>query len=263
MRPLLAALAFLCAGPSIACTIPPHEATRMPESVAAPWPQDPRYRAWYEGPTTRYAHGVLGDAIEGTELHVYTSGALDVCGAQSVTLPQELVFEDTRPRLVDLTGDGVPEVVVVQSHQRQGAQLAVYAIADDGVSLTQIAQTPFIGRSNRWLAPIGAADLDSDGAMEIAYIDRPHLARTLRVWRFADGALVEIATQEGLTNHRIGDPTIPGGLRDCGDGFEIITADARWSRVIATRLLPDGSLQSQDIGAWSPGALARALTCSN
>ena len=38
------------------------------------------------------------------------------------------------------------------------------------------------------LAPLGAADLDGDGKIELAYIDRPHLAKILRIWRFDDGA---------------------------------------------------------------------------
>jgi hypothetical protein len=48
-----------------------------------------------------------------------------------------------------------------------------------------LASTPWIGQRFRWLAPVAAADLDGDGAMELAYVDRPHLARTLRVWRIA------------------------------------------------------------------------------
>lgn len=244
------------AGVALACA-PPHQATAMPDSVSAP--SAAGWRAWFDGPTTRYPHGVLGDTVEGTVLHVTTPSR--PCATAAVTLPTTLVFEDTVPRLVDLTDDGAPEIIVVQSHRDLGAQLAVYARAADGVTLDPIATTPFIGRRNRWLAPIGAADLDGDGAVEIAYIDRPHLARILRVWRFDAGQLTEIASAQGLTNHRIGDPTIPGGLRDCGNGPEMITADATWSRVIATRLRPDGTLISRDIGPWSPGALTAALSC--
>ncbi len=264
---LLAALAV--AGPASACETPPHQTTAMPESVGEVWGGDARLRAWYDGPTTRYAHGVLGDAIEATELHAYTPEPAAPCATQSLTLPPELVFEDTAPRLADLDGDGRLEIITVQSHQRLGAQLAIYGFADDGQTLRQIAATPFIGRSNRWLAPLGAADLDGDGAMEIAYIDRPHLARTLRVWRYLPGNagqaahLVEVANAQGLTNHRIGDPSIPGGLRDCTDGLEMITANANWSRVMATRLTPAGNLESRDIGPWQPGALNRALVCPN
>lgn len=259
------ALTGLClgvasAGGALGCTVAAHEATRMPESLSNQWPGHGGSLAWYDGPTTRYAHGVLGDTIEGTQLHAYSEGALTPCGAQSLELPEELVFEDTAPRLVDVDYDGLPEIIVVQSHQRLGAQLAVYEISNDGVGLHLVAATPFIGRSNRWLAPVGAADLDGDGVMEIAYVDRPHLARTLRVWRYDAGALTEVAALEGLSNHRIGEPFITGGIRDCGMGPEMITANTAWTSVMATRLTSDG-LQARALGPFSPAAIEQAMTC--
>ena len=104
--------------------------------------------------------------------------------------------------------------------------------------------------------------------MELAYVDSPHLARTLRVWRiaFTDAAsatLTEVASAPGLTNHRLGDPQIPGGIRTCADGPEMITADTGWTRVIATRLTANGTLVSRDIGPWQPVALNTALACPN
>lgn len=257
-------LGLASVGGALGCTGAAHDITRMPESVSAPGPGGSL--AWYDGPTTRYAHGVLGDTIEATRLHASFARAPAPCRVQSVILPDVLVFEDTAPRLVDLDFDGRPEIIVVQSHQRLGAQLAVYGMSNDGEDLHEIVATPFIGRSNRWLAPIGAADLDGDGMMEIAYIDRPHLARTLRIWRYVPGGLlgqdrlVELAALEGLTNHRIGEPFITGGIRDCGVGPEMITADQGWSRVMATRLTQAG-LQTRSLGAFTPAALERAMTC--
>lgn len=216
--------------------------------------------ATYEGPTTRYPHGALGDEIEHETLAVTLSDGQVL----RATHAAPIVFEDTAPRLVDLTGDGAPEIVTVESHETRGARLALWQVRAG--ALAPLAATPWIGQRFRWLAPVGAADMDGDGAMEIAYIDRPHLARTLRVWRLnldADGTarLTQIAAAAGLTNHRLGDPQIPGGLRDCGAGIEMITADATWSRVIATRLGPGDALSSTDLGPWTPGALARALAC--
>ena len=202
----------------------------------------------------------MGDAIEAGQLHVYTEQAVNSCGHQSLSLPEELVFEDIAPRLADLDGDGRLEIIVVQSHQRQGAQLAVFRPAADGVGLDLIAATPFIGRSNRWLAPIGVADFDGDGVQDIAYIDRPHLARTLRVWRFEGTSLRELTSLEGLTNHRIGEPFITGGVRDCGTGPEMITANRGWSQVMATQL-SGGALQSRAIASFSQSAVADALAC--
>ena len=208
-------------------------------------------QAEYAAPTTRYAHGVLGDAVEWGALHL----TLDSGRRITITLPESLVFEDTAPRLADLDGDGAPEVIVVESSLTQGARLAVYGPAG------RIAATPHIGQRNRWLAPIGAADLDGDGFVEIAYIDRPHLSKTLRIWRFADGQLTQVADRPGLTNHKIGWDFIPGGIRDCGDGPEMITALHDWKLVTATRFR-DGSLHTYGVSVLrTPQDLDTALTC--
>ena len=208
--------------------------------------------AEYTAPTDRYAHGILGDAIEWGALHVFTAA-----GVQRFTLSQDRVFEDVAPRLADVDGDGAPEVVVVETLVSEGAQLAIYDTTG------KIAATPHIGRTNRWLAPIGVADLDGDGDIELAYIDRPHLAKTLRVWRFVDGALVPVADLPGLTNHRIGETDIGGGIRDCGQGPEMITASADWTNVMATALR-DGQLVTRQIGAHvDRSSFATALACQD
>lgn len=209
--------------------------------VLALWPgfagAQPITEAWFDAPTTRYGHGVLGDAAEWGALRFILDGR-----QYSITLPDTHVFEDWAPRLVDVTGDGAPEIVVVETDVRAGAALAIYGPQG------KIAETPHIGRPNRWLAPVGAADLDGDGAIELAYVDRPHLAKTLTVWRFADGALSAVAQLPGLTNHRIGETDTGGGIRDCGQGPEMVTANADWTRVMAT-VLRDGVLHTRDIGA--------------
>lgn len=207
-------------------------------------------QAWFDTPSDRYAHGVLGDHAEWSRLGFVADGR-----QYHITLPDTHVFEDWQPRLWDVTGDGAPEIVVIETDIRAGAALAVYGPAG------KLAQTPAIGQPFRWLAPIGAADLDGDGAIELAFIDRPHLAKTLRVWRFVDDTLVPVAQLEGLTNHRIGETDIGGGIRDCGQGPELITANADWSRIMAT-LLRDGALQTRDIGAHvDRNSFAAALRC--
>ncbi|WP_237072562.1 FG-GAP repeat domain-containing protein [Pseudaestuariivita rosea] len=215
--------------------------------------------ARFTDPTTRYGHAILGDDIEyGTlEIDVAQTGTDAVLRHETRVhkLPLDHVFEDITPRLWDVTGDGKPEVVVIETDVRLGAQLAIY---DDR---RKIAETPHIGRTNRWLAPIGAADLDGDGYIEIAYIDRPHLAKTLRVWRFKDRELEPVADLAGLTNHRIGERDIAGGIRDCGQGPEMITASADWTAVVATRFT-NGKLVSSPIAPHQNRAdFAKALRC--
>lgn len=218
------------------------------------------YAATYEGPTTRYPHGVLGDDVEYSTLAVTLPDGRRL----TVTWDAPVVFEDLVPRLADLDGDGSPEIITVESHENLGARLALWRI--DGDTLAPLAATPWIGQRFRWLAPVAAADLDGDGAMDLAYVDRPHLARTLRVWRLAFDAqggatLTEIAALPGLTNHRIGEDFITGGLRDCGSGPEMLTANAEWSRVMAARLLPSGDLTARALARFSPQAMADALAC--
>ncbi|MDE4131852.1 VCBS repeat-containing protein [Phaeobacter sp. QD34_3] len=213
--------------------------------------------ASFYGPTTRYAHAVLGDAVEWTGLSLRLSGSDGAIRQFKIDLPVDHVFEDLAPRPVDLDLDGRPDAaMVVETDMGLGAALALYGAEG------KIAETPHIGQRNRWLAPIGAADLDGDGYVELAYIDRPHLAKTLRIWRFKDGALEAVASLAGLTNHRIGQDFITSGIRDCGEGVELVTVDANWSRVMATRLTASG-IKTRAIGGFvDSSSVTRALNCA-
>lgn len=189
--------------------------------------------AEYAEPTTRYDHGILGDAIEWGSLNL-TVDLCHRCTRKSlrnfiIHLPENRVFEDIAPRIVKVVNEGGTEVLVVETDLIKGARLALYD--ESGL----VTATPFIGRTHRWLAPIGAADLDRDGSVEVAYVDRPHLARTIRVWRYEDGKLHLAGELPGYTNHRIGEDNIAGGIRDCGEGPEMIVADAKWRNVVAVR----------------------------
>jgi hypothetical protein len=202
-------------------------------------------------PTDRYDHAVLGDAMEW--------GGLDLTTASGqvlrVTLPESRVFEDVTTRLADLDGDGDREVVVVETDIARGAMLAVYDASG------RVAATAPFGETHRWLAPAGIADLDGDGRIEIAYVDRPHLARELVVVRLEGAELIELARLAGLTNHRIGDSVIRGGVRDCGSGPDLRLAEPTWTRVMRV-VFQDGRLTAQPLGAISgPKGLDAALAC--
>jgi hypothetical protein len=177
-------------------------------------------------PTDRYAHGAMGPDVAD---HGALSLMLADGGVRIIRLPAARVFEDNEARLADVTGDGALEVVVVESDQRLGARLSVYGA--DGL----IAASPFIGQRHRWMAVAGIGDLDGDGRVEIAAVDRPHLRRTLVIWRQEGGTLTPVAELPGVTNHRFGAPLILGGLRECGSGSEIVLARGDWSGLLAVR----------------------------
>ncbi len=239
-------------------------------ALATPVAADTILSAEFTDPTTRYAHGILGDAVEWGTLHIEVGATVGEEGSlfngkrsltYEIKLPEDRVFEDLAPRLWDVTGDGAPEVVVILSRVDLGASLVILGLVDN--KPVEIAATPHIGRANRWLAPFAAADLDGDGHIEIAYIDRPHLAKSLRIWRYADGDFREIAYHDGLTNHKIGQDFIQGGVRDCGDGPRLITADANWTQIMETTLTLT-KITSRPIAPFTdPASLTAALTCPN
>ena len=156
--------------------------------------------AWLADPTTRYRHFVLGSAYEAASLVV----RLDDGRTLKLTLPEDSVFEDRQPRLADLDGDGIDEVVLVRSYLNRGAALAVIGIRDGKLEI--IAETPPTGSPNTWLNPAGIADFDGDGRLDIAYVQMPHVLGLLRVWTLRGGKLVEIASIPDASNHAIGSP---------------------------------------------------------
>ena len=90
--------------------------------------------AHYIAPTGRYVHGILGDALEWGGLQVSLADG----GARRFHLPRDHVFEDIAPRLVDVTGDGAPEVLVVETDVNRGAALAIYGPEGKILSLIHI-----------------------------------------------------------------------------------------------------------------------------
>ncbi len=141
---------------------------------------------------TAIGHGALGDRIEAATLVVERKDGKRV----SFTLPDTEVFEDRAPRIVDFDGFGRSHIVTIVADQDRKAQaVVVFAVTDDGIE--RVAQTPFIGRANRWLNIAGIADFDGSGSTSIALVETPHLAGVLQFWRWSKGALVLTAEDAG------------------------------------------------------------------
>lgn len=158
--------------------------------------------AYLARPTPRYVHGVLGGKDEAGALVVkWRDGT-----SATLALPPDSVFEDRRVRLVDVDGDGTPEALVVRSYLDRGSALAVYKLRPGHIE--PFAESAPLGKPQRWLDPVGAADLDGDGRTEIVVIERPHLDGTLRIYGLVDGKLVSRASAAGYSNHRAGSGAI-------------------------------------------------------
>ena len=183
--------------------------------------------AWLSDPTTRYAHAVLGDDIEAGSLSVrYSDGSV-----KKLVLHEDEVFEDRYPRFYDINGDDRDEILVVRSSQFGGAALVVVDPGSaDGDGSEIIAAADEIGLANRWLNPLGAADVDGDGRTELLVVVMPHLLGLLGVYEMKDTTLVPEQGQPGFSNHGYGSYELAlSALADMdGDGIsDAILPDAR------------------------------------
>jgi hypothetical protein len=195
-----------------------------------------------EGGPVGYDHAIMGDTPEWRAVTY-----------QGKTFQFDTGFiEDIAPHVADLNGDDQPEAIVIHSDFDLGARLVVLSLPD----LTVIASTRHIGAHHRWMAVAGFGDFDDDGQTEIAYVDRPHLARELVFLRLDGNHLRELARQSGFSNHRIGDSVIQSSIRNCGAGDALIIPSADWSRIMAARI---GG--AQDLAANTAANWRRALAC--
>jgi len=155
-------------------------------------------RAWLAEPTDRYDHGILGNKVEAGALVIETrDGRL-----QTVRLKGDAVFEDLKPRIADLSGDGHDEIVVVKSYLKRGSALAV--IGERKGHYEIIAETPPLGAPHRWLDPAGIADFTGGGKTEIALVRQPHVVGQLEIWSWRDDRLQKTAELPDAANHIAG-----------------------------------------------------------
>lgn len=188
--------AYLAAAPENAPPAPGPDG--LPDGRIAQNPGGDIRAAWFAEPTTRYAHAILGDAIEAGALVIETASGERL----RHVLDDDHVFEDRTPHLTDLDGDGRIEALAIKASNRLGAAVAVYGVRN-GV-LSEIAVGPFIGRANRWLNIAGIADFLGEGDLQIAYVQTPHIGGTLRLFRYRGGALEQATELFGFSNHAIG-----------------------------------------------------------
>jgi len=170
----------------------------LADGLVAVYPVGDIRSAWYEMPTTRYRHAVLGDGTEAGALAVETATGQTL----RLTLPESVVFEDRYPRLADLDGDGSVEVITIRASLTEGAAVTIYGL-DDG-RLVERASTDFIGRAHRWLNIAGIADFDGRPGLDIAFVRTPHIGGTLFFYGYRGGMLFAIGSLEDFSNHVIG-----------------------------------------------------------
>jgi hypothetical protein len=178
---------------------------RFPGSTAARGSRDVAW-GWLASPTARYPHSSMGSPLHPSSLHVISREGL----AYQLSLPKQRVFEDLEPRILDMDGDGLDEIIVIEADVERGAALVSYGLrATAGkLQLQEVARSNFLGLPFRWLNPVGFADFDGDGKTDIASVSTPHIGGVLTLYRYAPPRIEPYAKVTDVSNHQMGDPRL-------------------------------------------------------
>jgi FG-GAP-like repeat len=117
-------------------------------------------------------------------------------------------------RLIDLDADGRDEIVVVESDALRGSSIVVLGLRPPQTTkpsatlhaITELARSAPTGGTFYWLNPVGAADFDGDGKLDIASVTTPHVGGILTLYHYQPPRLVHYAKAMDISNHRMGDP---------------------------------------------------------
>ena len=188
---------------------PIQAAKRIPHSQVAHGKKDITW-AWLGTPTMRYPHKALGATTHAGSLHVLIIA--DNGKLQEIVheLPFNRVFEDRIPRLVDLDGDGLDEIILIESDALKGSATVVYGLQAGKTSkklpsLVERARSAQTGSTFRWLNPVGIADFDGDGKLDVASVITPHVGGLLTLYHYAPPKLKPFAQAMDTSNHRMGE----------------------------------------------------------
>lgn len=142
----------------------------------------------------RYAHGVLGDAIEATQVLWLERHSLQPL--RSLVLPAPWVLEDIAPRLLTLPGGG--QALVSVRAGPEGGQLALLAAdpRQPGALVLQ-ALGDTVGGRHRWLSP------STDGRQLMA-VHTPHIGGVLHRYGVEGPRLQRERLAGGVSTHAIG-----------------------------------------------------------
>ena len=185
----------------------------------------------------RAGNGIFGERWEYRSLRLRQLSGDNVVSwvDHEVELPLDEVFEDRIVRHIDQPGTPPADscgvgFLVIRSHVRQGAALALYALSSSGLESRAVSEP--LGTRESWRDVIGIADVVGDGRRRIVEVTEPHQAGRLQIDDIRAGRIEPESTLDGgYTTHRFGTARQGiGALLDLtGDGIaDIVVPTSDW-----------------------------------
>jgi len=196
------------------------------------------------GPTDRYDHGILGDAIDASAINlIETERELHVL--QTITIDAPDVIEGISAIWADIDNDGARDIIVTLSNNRGGSRIAAYR--EDG---TLLAESDPIGLGHRWRHQIAVARFGGSEIPQLVSIRTPHIGGIVEFFEYKNEKLEITNEIKGFSAHSIGSRNLDSALAGDfnNDGVpDLLAPDQSHSNlgiisnfnVIATLPLPD------------------------
>jgi hypothetical protein len=188
-------------------------------------------------PSTQYAHGVLGDAVEATGIALVETQPCPRV-VTTISIPSPSVIEGLSPIWTDLDGDGSREILITLSNATEGARFVVYT--ENG---ERRAAGPPVGRGYRWRHQLAVAPFGPNGEMEIASVLTPHIGGIVEFYRLMGEELEIVARVPGYSTHMLGsrnlDMALAGDL-DADGRIELLVPNQQFNALGAIRRITNG-----------------------
>ena len=198
------------------------------------------------GASGRYAHGVLGDAIEATTINVIETRPAPRL-ARRIELPANVVVEGIAPMWVDLTGDGEREIVVTLSDAAEGARI----VAFDGRG-RRVAEGPAVGSGFRWRHQIALAPFGPSGEIELVAVRTPHIGGVVEFYALTGRRLDILASLGDYSSHRIGSANLDTAVAadvDADGRFELLSPTVNFDALAVIAHRAGGARESRRFAA--------------
>jgi hypothetical protein len=155
-------------------------------------------------PSDRRPHGAMGDRQEATSVTVLQvrAGSLAVRGRY--TAPAPVVMEDLGVLTAPILPRTRPVVLIARSTPDRGTALLALALRDG--RLVPVAESPPASEGNRWIHPVGVADLYGADGAEVVAVRSPHFGGVLTAYRLRGTSLVPVAQTGSIAygSHALG-----------------------------------------------------------